>query len=197
MYSDIMDNETEDFEKTVGERVRRLRAERGLTLDQLAEISGVSRAMISRVERGEASPTAALLARLCSALGVSLSVFFATAGAETSPLARRADQPVWRDPESGYLRRVVSPGGTGSRVDVVEVEFPAGAEVRFPGQQASRSQSQHVWLFEGEMELTIGETVYRLEAGDCLHMNVGDVHAFRNPTGKPARYAVIIDLGHR
>ncbi|MBC7149383.1 MAG: helix-turn-helix transcriptional regulator [Rhizobium sp.] len=187
----------EQFEKTVAVRLRTLRTERGLTLDQLAELSGVSRAMISRVERGEASPTAALLARLCSALGVSLSVFFATDGKEASPLTRRADQPIWRDPESGYQRRVVSPSGLGARVDVVEVEFPAGAEVRFPGQQASRSQSQHVWLFEGEMELTVGETVHRLSAGDCLFMNVGDVHGFRNPTDRPARYAVIIDLGHR
>lgn len=134
----------QQFEKTVAHRLRSLRAERGLTLDGLAELSGVSRAMISRVERGEASPTAALLARLCSALGVSLSVFFAAAGEEAAPLVRRADQPVWRDPESGYLRRVVSPGGTGSRVDVVEVEFPAGAEVRFPASSraaASRSMS--------------------------------------------------------
>jgi transcriptional regulator with XRE-family HTH domain len=191
-----MESMGEQFEKTVAVRLKTLRTERGLTLDQLAEQSGVSRAMISRVERGEASPTAALLARLCSALGVSLSVFFATAGKEASPLARRADQPVWRDPESGYLRRVVSPSGLGARVDVVEVEFPAGAEVSFPGQQASRSQSQHVWLFEGVMELTVGETVHRLSAGDCLFMNVGDVHGFRNPTDKPARYAVIIDLGH-
>lgn len=193
----MMENDDADLARHIGARLNALRAERGLTLDQLAEQSGVSRAMISRVERGEASPTAALLARLCSALGVSLSVFFATGGPEVSPLARRADQSVWRDPESGYLRRVVSPGGTGSRVDVVEVEFPAGAEVRFPGQQASRSQSQHVWLFEGEMELSVGEAVHRLTAGDCLFMNVGDVHGFRNPTDKAARYAVIIDLGHR
>lgn len=193
----MMESSDADFEKTVGERTRRLRAERGLTLDQLAEVSGVSRAMISRIERGEASPTASLLARLCSALGVSLSVFFATESSEASPLSRRTDQPVWRDPESGYLRRVVAPTGIGSRVDVVEVEFPPGAEVRFPGQQASRSQHQHVWLFEGEMELTVGDQVYHLHEGDCLHMNVGDVHAFRNPSDRPARYAVVIDLGGR
>lgn len=192
-----METEDENLAHRIGARLGTLRAERSLTLDGLAELSGVSRAMISRVERGEASPTAALLARLCSALGVSLSVFFAHGGAEAPPLARRADQPVWRDPESGYLRRVVAPGGTGSRVDVVEVEFPAGAEVRFPGQQASRSQWQHVWLFDGEMDLTVGDTVHRLLPGDCLFMNVGDVHGFRNPTDKPARYAVIIDLGHR
>mgnify|MGYP000087717617 CR=1 FL=1 len=187
--------ESEDqFEKHVAERLKRLRVERGLTLDQLADLSGVSRAMISRIERSEASPTAALLARLCSALGVSLSVFFATTEAEPSPLARRVDQPVWRDPESGYLRRAVSPD-TGSGTDIVEVEFPAGAEVKFPGRPTGRSQTQHVWVFEGAIELIVGETVHRLEAGDCLFMNVGDVHGYRNPTDQPARYAVVISLG--
>ncbi|RCW23262.1 XRE family transcriptional regulator [Ciceribacter lividus] len=192
-----MENTEEELARSIGTRVRTLRSERGLTLDQLAEMSGVSRAMISRIERAEASPTAVLLARLCSALGLSLSVFFDTAGDASEPLARRVDQPIWRDPESGYLRRTVAPTGTGARVDVVEVEFPPAAEVRFGSQPASRTQWQHVWLFEGEMELTVGERTYRLAAGDCLHMNVGEVHAFRNPTDKPARYAVVIDLGPR
>ena len=188
--------ESEDrFETHVAERLRRLRVERGLTLDQLAEASGVSRAMISRIERTEASPTAALLARLCSALGVSLSVFFASAEAAPSPLSRRAEQPVWRDPESGYLRRAVSPQGTGSGTDIVEVEFPAGAELRFPGRPTGRSQTQHVWVFEGVIELIVGDMVHRLEAGDCLFMNVGDVHGYRNPTDRAARYAVVISLG--
>ncbi|PYB70004.1 helix-turn-helix domain-containing protein [Rhizobium wuzhouense] len=190
-----MESTADDFEKTVGERVRALRMRRGLTLDQLAEASGVSRAMISRIERAEASPTAALLARLCSALGVSLSVFFAEEGGVADPLMRRARQPVWRDPESGYLRRAVSPPGTGSGTDIVEVEFPPQAHVRFPGRPTGRSQTQHVWVFEGVIELTVGETVHRLEAGDCLFMNVGDVHAYHNPTDVPARYAVVIALG--
>lgn len=194
-----MESGGDEFEKTVAERLRALRAERGLTLDALADLSGVSRAMISRVERAEASPTAALLARLCSALGVSLSVFFDTKTRKASPLARRADQPVWRDPDSGYLRRAVSPQGTGSgvgsAVDIIEVEFPAGAEVRFPGRLTRRNQTQHVWVFDGEIVLTVGEEVYHLSAGDCLFMNVADVHGYRNPGTVAARYAVVVNLG--
>ncbi|UJW76735.1 helix-turn-helix domain-containing protein [Rhizobium sp. SL42] len=189
----------EQFEKTVAERLKSLRAERGLTLDALADLSGVSRAMISRVERAEASPTAALLARLCSALGVSLSVFFDNDCRQPRPLARRADQPLWRDPDSGYLRRAVSPPatgrGAGSAVDIIEVEFPAGAEVRFPGRLSSRSQTQHVWVFEGEIVMHVGEDVYHLSAGDCLFMNVADVHGYRNPGPIAARYAVVVNLG--
>lgn len=189
-----MENVTDHLNDTISERLKSLRNAKGLTLDQLAEQSGVSRAMISRIERGEASPTASLLARLCSALGQSLSAFFASAE-NGSPLARRSSQPLWQDPETGYLRRSVSPPGTGARVDVVEVEFPPGATVRFASQPASRNQWQHVWLFEGRMDITVGESVYRLEPGDCLYMNIGDVHAFHNPTQHIARYAVIIDLG--
>lgn len=120
-----------ELEQAIGIRVRKLRLEKGLTLDDLAAASGVSRAMISRIERAEASPTASLLARICAALGLSLSAFFADEG-QASPLARRQDQQVWRDPETGYLRRSVSPPGTASDIDIVEVEFPSGARVSFP-----------------------------------------------------------------
>ncbi|MCF1452105.1 helix-turn-helix domain-containing protein [Agrobacterium vitis] len=193
-----MENTPDNLTLSIAARLKAIRTERGLTLDQLADVSGVSRAMISRIERAEASPTATLLARLCSALGQSLSVFFAEPD-HGSPLMRRADQPVWRDPETGYLRRAVSAPGTGARVDVVEVELPPGALVQFSAQPASLHpngrQWQHVWLFEGSIELTVGDTLHRLEPGDCLYMAIGEVHSFHNPTNHPARYGVIIDLG--
>ena len=183
------------FDRSIGERIRALRNRHDLTLDELSQRSGVSRAMISRIERAEASPTAALLARLCEALGLSLSAFFADDEAAGSPLVRRADQKLWRDPHTGYLRRSVSPPGTPSRVDIVEVEFPPRARVSFPPREESRVMTQHVWLFEGALEMIIGETVHRLYPGDCLYMDIGDAFDFHNPSDKPARYAVILDRG--
>ncbi len=185
----------QELEQAIGIRIRTLRTEKGLTLDDLATASGVSRAMISRIERAEASPTASLLARVCAALGLSLSEFFADAGQEASPLSRRQDQQIWRDPETGYMRRAVSPPGTASDVDIVDVEFPAGARVAFPPHAASRGMTQHVWLFDGELEMTVGETVHRLKPGDCLFMPVGDGHVFHNPGHAPARYCVVLDRG--
>jgi transcriptional regulator with XRE-family HTH domain len=183
------------FEKSVGERLQALRNAQGLTLDELAARSGVSRAMISRVERAEASPTAALLARLCEAFGLSLSAFFADDARPVSPLSRHGEQRLWRDPQTGYLRRSVSPPGMPSRVDLVEVEFPPGARVSFPPRAESRVMTQHVWLFAGELQMTIGETVHRLYPGDCLFMDIGDTFEFHNPGDQPARYAVILDRG--
>lgn len=120
----------DDIDGRIGVRLRALRAGRSLTLDELAARAEVSRAMLSRVERGESSPTAQLLVKISGGLGVALSALFA-ADTAADGLARGAEQPVWRDPESGYVRRNVSPSGTGSPVDIVEVEFPPGGSVGF------------------------------------------------------------------
>src|ERR1700755_3251155 len=103
-----------DIDNRIGARIRPFRATRSLTLEALAGLAEVSRAMLSRIERGESSPTAQLLNKVCGGLGETLSALFAEATAAASPLSRREDQPVWRDPATQYLRRTISPMGTGS-----------------------------------------------------------------------------------
>ncbi len=180
-----------DIDGRLGARIHDLRTARGLTLDALAEAAGVSRAMLSRIERGESSPTAQLLNKVCGGLSVTLSMLFAETDAPRSPLSRRADQPVWRDPGVKYLRRSVSPAGTGSPVDLVEVEFPPGRSVAFDSQHL-RGSDQHVWVLDGTLEMEVGAARYRLEAGDCLFMRFEQPILFRNPTRRSVRYAVIV-----
>jgi quercetin dioxygenase-like cupin family protein len=88
----------------------------------------------------------------------------------------------------------VSPAGSGSSVDIVEVEFPPGGSVAFDVLQLAGSD-QHVWVLEGTLELGLGEEVFRLEAGDCLMMRFDRPVVFRNPTEHQIRYAVIIGHG--
>jgi transcriptional regulator with XRE-family HTH domain len=180
-----------DLDRRLGARLKGLRQTRGLTLDQLAARSGVSRAMISRLERGESSPTAALLDRLCAGLGVLLSALFRDE-AQGGPLARRNEQPVWTDPASGYVRRSVSPAGTGSRLEIVEVEMPAGARVLLDAPRGGFRLDQQLWLLEGELTLSVGGREHRLAAGDCLAMLLDGPIAFHNPGDGPARYAVVL-----
>ena len=194
-YSLIMENETDPLESAIGERLRLLRVARGQTLDDLAGASGVSRAMISRIERGEASPTAQLLSRLCAALDLTLSAFFAFSEGEGDPLSRREAQTVWRDPETGYQRRAVSAPNTAARVEVIDVEFPAGARIAYPPETAKAGMTQHVWLFSGALRMTVGETVHDLRPGDCLYMSLTEGHVFENPGKTPAHYAVVLDRG--
>jgi transcriptional regulator with XRE-family HTH domain len=180
-----------DLPVLIGRRVGERRAALKLSLDEIAALTGVSRAMISRIERGEVHASAVVLDKLCAGLGIGLSALFARDVA--SPLLRRADQPVWQDPSSGYVRREVAPAGTGSPVRIVEVDFPAGAEVSFE-RSPHRVLDQHVWVLAGEIEIELSGTIYRLAAGDCLHMRIAEGNTFRNISGKPARYAVILTL---
>ena len=191
----MMENMIDPLESAIGERVRLLRMARGQTLDDLAAASGVSRAMISRIERGEASPTAQLLSRLCAALDLTLSAFFAFSGEAGDPLSRREDQVVWRDPETGYQRRAVSAPNTASRVEVIDVTFPPGARIAYPPETAKAGMTQHVWLFSGRLRMTLREAVHDLHPGDCLYMSITEGHVFENPGDEPAHYAVVLDRG--
>lgn len=181
-----------DINQRIARRVAALRAERGLSLEALAVRSGVSRSTISLIERGETSATAVVLERLASGLGLPLAALFEVARAAPSPLMRRGEQPVWRDPASGYLRRNVSPPDHASPLRIVEVEFPAGERVMLEGARPDAVLEQQVWLLDGEMELRHGGQTWQLAAGDCLAMRLDGPLEYRNPSDRPARYAVLI-----
>jgi transcriptional regulator with XRE-family HTH domain len=179
----------------IAARVRDLRAARRLSLDALATASGVSRSMISLIERGESTPTAVVLEKLAGGLGVTLASLFdapQAACAAAAPIARRADQPQWRDPASGYRRRNVSPPGVPQPMQIVEVEFPPRGRVAFETGGRDLRVYQQVWVLAGAIDVTVGDDRYRLREGDCLAMQLDRPTMFHNPTRKPTRYAVVI-----
>jgi transcriptional regulator with XRE-family HTH domain len=176
----------------IASRVRALRADLGMTLDALAAKCAVSRSMISLVERGESSPTAAVLEKIATGLGVPLATLFDEFTASANPVSRRDDRSAWRDPQSGYLRRNISPGNFPSPLQIVEVILPAGASVAFETGSRDVSIHQQIWVQEGSIEVTLGSANYRLAEDDCLAMRLNEPAAFRNRTRKPARYIVII-----
>jgi transcriptional regulator with XRE-family HTH domain len=186
--------ERSDLGARIAARVRDLRAERGYSLDVLAARSGVSRSAISMIERRATSPTAVVLEKLATGLGVPLaSLFDAPDRPEPpSPIARHDAQQRWRDPQSGYLRRNVSPPGWPSPIRLVEVELPAGAVVSFETADRDVEIHQQVWALSGEFEVTLGAHSHRLETGDCLAMRLHQPVTYRNHTARTARYAVVI-----
>lgn len=190
-----MENSNDDLETNIGQSLKALRNRRAMTLDQLAQTSGVSRAMISKIERGEASPTAVLLARLLTPLDETLSGFFSATSEAVRPLSRRAEQPVWRDPETGYVRRAVSPRSHPMNIDLVEVDLPAGARVALPPMQFNPPQMQYVWLLEGELTMQCDSGRHDLKPGDCLFMGLADGITFHNRSSQCCRYAVILKKG--
>ena len=173
-------------------RVRELRGARGLSLDALASACGVSRSMISLIERGESSPTAVVLEKLAAGLDVPVPALFDDVAPTPSPVARAADQVPWRDPQSGYVRRNVSPAGIDSPLRIVEVSFPPRASVAYETGARDSVVHQQVWVLEGTIDVTLGDDRHRLEPGDCLALVLDRPLVFHNPTGDTARYAVVI-----
>ncbi|WP_323121740.1 helix-turn-helix domain-containing protein [Burkholderia alba] len=183
-----------DINRLIARRVRELRDRAGYSLDALAERSKVSRSTISLIERAQSSPTAAVLERLATALGASLASLFEEPASEAaSPLSRATDQPQWRDPASGYVRRNLSPA-VASPLQLVEVRFPAGERVAYDTGERDTDIHQQIWMLEGEMDITSGSDTWRVAPGDCLAMRLDRPTLFFNPTRKAARYLVALTI---
>ncbi len=178
-------------ERRIAEGIKKRREALGLSANDLAERTGVSRAMVSKIERLDVSPTAALLGRLCNGLGMTLSSLIASAESGPSlPIARASAQPVWRDPETGLRRTMVSPLNTGSRMELVQIELPSGAEVKYGPQH--NAYDQHVWVLQGVLTLTIDQDEVELSAGDCMCTRVDVAVALANRGRSACRYLVAI-----
>jgi transcriptional regulator with XRE-family HTH domain len=166
-----------------------VRVNRGLSVNALADLSGVSRAMIGKIERGEAQPTAALLGRLIGPLSMTMSELFARVEGAPDRLSRHADQPLWTDPETGYRRRAVSPPG--GHLQLVEVELPAGKTVSYPPDTFARTYHQ-IWVLEGRLRFREGDVDHDLNTGDCLELGPPQACGYTNPTDTTCRYLVAL-----
>jgi len=175
--------------QAIAMRVKIEREARGWSLAELAERSGVSKAMISKIERSEASPTATVLGRLSGAFGLPLSVLLALAERALERVALAADQPVWKDPETGYTRRAVSPPN--SLLELLEVSLPPGVRVPYPA-SAFAFQHQQIWVLSGMLDFQEGAVRHRLEEGDCLLLGPPADCVFQNPGAEPTRYVVAL-----
>jgi transcriptional regulator with XRE-family HTH domain len=162
----------------------------GLSVSALAERSGVSRAMIAKVERAEAQPTAVLLGRLSAALGMTLSELVARAEHDDERLARAADQPRWVDQQTGYERRAISPTA-GGPLELIEIELPGGAAVSYPA-DAYTFIHQQIWVLQGRLAFVEGDVEHDLRAGDCLQLGPPAPCTFHNPGARSCRYLVAL-----
>ncbi|MFI6123190.1 helix-turn-helix domain-containing protein [Streptomyces sp. NPDC051064] len=174
-------------------RLGALRTERGWSLDELSRRAGVSRSTLSRLERGELSPTTAVLGQLCTVYGRTMSRLLMEVEAEPPQLVPAARQPVWRDEPSGFVRRSVSPPHPGLRAEVIEGTLDAGAALSYENAPVPGVE-QHIWVLEGTVEITVGGTTHTVREGDCLRFRLRGPSHFRCPGPLRVRYALMIVL---
>jgi transcriptional regulator with XRE-family HTH domain len=185
--------QAEEVTRSLSARVQQERKRRNWTLQDLADRSGISRAMISKIERCESSPTAIVLGRLSGAFGLSMSELLLSGDTSERRLSRKAEQQVWQDPATGYTRRAISPRA-GMPLQLVDVCLPARTKVQFPAVSYS-ALHQQIWLLEGKLMFHEGAERHELRPGDCLQLAGAQDCAFENQSRSACRYVVALIVG--
>jgi transcriptional regulator with XRE-family HTH domain len=180
----------DDPSTQIAERISTERERRGWSLAELAERSGVSKAMLSKIEREEVSPTATILTRIATAFELTLAGLLEAPDRAPAKFMRRRDQPRWQDPASGYVRRQVFQSAR-NPLELVEVHLPPGARVALPAASYAFIR-QAVWLLSGRLEIREGKNISVLEAGDRLEFGPPADSEYHNPGEKACRYLVAL-----
>lgn len=173
----------------LGRRVQALRSERGLTLQQLAEVSSVSVSMLSAVERAEKAPTVLVLARIAEGLGVSLARLVAEPDADRI-IVRRADEQDASTQPGGWRRRILSPVVPGVNFELIRTTLPPGCDAGMFPAYAGGSH-EYVAVESGRLRLTVGDTSIILNAGDSVYFAADTPHGYANDApDTPCEYYV-------
>lgn len=175
----------------LGDNLRRLRRERDLTLETLAVKTGVSRAMLSKIERGDAVPTATVLGRLASGLKVGLTQLVGGQKARAPLLLTPVDQPVFRDPETGLERRSLSPFFPDRSVDFALNTLPARSKVSFPAHQ--NGVEEYLFVQHGSLVVVVGTERFNVNQGSSLFYHAHVVHEFHNDADCVAEFFIVVD----
>jgi transcriptional regulator with XRE-family HTH domain len=176
----------------LAEEIRHFRKKNNFSLEQLAEASGVSRSMISKIERCETVPSTVILSKLAEALGVTFSQLMAPAVEREIVHIPAARQPILRDEESGFLRRCISPVLPGRGIDWVLNTLPPEAETgNFVAHR--RGVEEYIFVLRGRMRVSIGDQRVNLNQGDSLYFQADADHSFLNLGKTPCEYFLVID----
>jgi len=185
-----MDTLVDDLSCRLAHRLRLERDSRGWSLADLAERSGVSKATISNIERAEVSPTAVVLVRLASAFDLTLAGLMLRAEGQAERLSRAGEQPIWRDPQTGYIRKQIF-SRPDHPVEIVRVELPPRQRVTLPASSYVHIR-QLVWVQTGSLVITEAGQRHVLGAGDCLGFGPPAETTFANETNAPCVYVVAL-----
>ena len=176
----------------LGANVRARRRALGLTLEQLAEASGVSPAMISEVERSVKNPTVKLAYQIALALGCSLTDLLEDGAAEAPEVVRAGDRRTLVDPETGVERHGLSPAMLRRGLELVWYSLPPGASA---GEMTANRRGivEHVVVVQGALTIRLGGQPTRLAKGDGIAYRPQTTVEYRNAGRTPCAFILLSD----
>ncbi len=171
--------ESTDLAPVVGSNLRRLRTRRGLSLERLAQISGVSRAMLGQIELGQSAPTINVLWKIARALEVTFSALISARTQSGALVLRSSESKILTSKDRSFSSRALFPFDEPRRVEFYELRLAAAsveeADAHPPG------TSENLVVTAGSLEIDVAGDTHRLEAGDSILFEADTPHAYRNP----------------
>lgn len=185
-----MTDDTDDILSKLPARLKEARHAQGLSLESVASLSGVSRSMVSQIERGESSPTIATLWNLTRALNVDFAALL-DSGAQQEQIAvlRATDVPVINTLGQKCRIRILSAPKDAGRNEIYEVLFDQGG--RLSSQPHARGACEVLTVLDGTINVDSGEVSDTLQAGDTARYSADVPHCLSS-TGGPARAFLVV-----
>jgi transcriptional regulator with XRE-family HTH domain len=177
--SNVAADVTSELTAIVGSNLRRLRTRQGYSLERLAKVSGVSRAMLSQIENGKSAPTIALLWKVATALGVPFATLIASRQLNGTTVLRRDDAKILSSSDGRFSSRALFPFDSERRAEFYELRLAPNhtehAEAHAPG------TIENLVVTQGTVEVTAGRgTPQLLGEGDAIVFQADIAHRYRN-----------------
>ncbi len=178
-----------DLNVIIAANLRRIRDAKKLSLDRVAELTGVSKSMLGQIERGESNPTIATIWKIASGLRISFTSLVNSPQADTVLVGRAAIEPLSGD--SGRYRVFpIFPYEEGRRFEMYCVEIEPGG--RFASDSHGEDTQEFIAVFDGELTLTVNDREYKVARGDSIRFRADRPHAYGNVAGTTARLSLVI-----
>ena len=167
-----------DLAPVVGKNLKRLRTERGLSLEKLAQSSGVSRAMLGQVELGQSAPTINVLWKMARALDVPFSALITSSAISGAKVLRSEAAKRLMSSDGSFQSRALFPFDEPRRVEFYELKLaPKGSE---KADAHAAGTTENLVVARGSVEIVIGNEKHQLETGDAILFEADQAHVYRN-----------------
>lgn len=174
----------------LGQILRTLRKQKGLTLDQLAETTGVSKPMLSQLERGETNPTVVTLWKISTGLHVPFSTFLQELEEPAVTIVRAAEQRIAADDDGRYVVRSITAIKNPQPSDLFLVDLKPDS--KHCAEAHGSNITEGIWVKNGQLVIEIGDKCYELKEGDSLHFQANLDHSYINRGTLSCEFLVLL-----
>ncbi len=180
----------------LSQRIRSLRVQRGLTLEQVSELTGLTRGVLSKVENFRVTPSLATLSKIAEAFGITMSELFEGLDERPAMVIVRKDErkQIERDrPDSKIIYHALAHSRPNKVMEPFLLELPPGEARK---QKLAHEGEEFLMILKGQVDYEYGDERFQLDEGDCLYEDGTTEHTLNNPNDEPALVLCIYAIGY-